>query len=201
MNGTYRRWNRKELKRTLLSFRSLVRKSHMSTDCWEWAWSLNNKGYGVLHVAGRSMLVHRVSVWVFKSDTRIRKKGCGGRGVTYCHKCDNKKCFRPSHIFAGTQSDNTRDYFRKFNPYARTHCIHGHEMTPENTFVRTAEKVKVFPEKECKTCMRNRSYKQYWKKRGVNRNRPADSVADMRSAKSALSGAIQLDDMKAVGLL
>lgn len=26
-----------------------------------------------------------------------------------CHKCDNKKCCRPSHLFRGTDLDNARD--------------------------------------------------------------------------------------------
>lgn len=30
-----------------------------------------------------------------------------------CHHCDNPQCFRPSHLFVGTQLDNIYDYLNK----------------------------------------------------------------------------------------
>ncbi len=34
-------------------------------------------------------------------------------GVIVCHRCDNKKCVRPDHLFLGSQSDNIRDCVAK----------------------------------------------------------------------------------------
>jgi hypothetical protein len=182
-------WSRPVLRRFLVSRRSI----NAETGCWEYIGGTNKpiKGYGIVRIGDRHVLVHRLSAWTFKKDPRARRKGNGGRGTVYCHKCDNPKCFRPSHIFAGSNSDNIRDYFKKFNPYARTHCIHGHEMTPENTFIRTAEKVKVYPEKECRTCMKNRSYRQYWKSKGKSIERP-NFGGDIRPFRSQMYGPIEV---------
>lgn len=36
-----------------------------------------------------------------------------GEGLYACHKCDNRRCFNPEHIFIGTQKDNIQDAMSK----------------------------------------------------------------------------------------
>jgi hypothetical protein len=34
-------------------------------------------------------------------------------GYEACHRCDNKGCLNPSHIYEGTRSENRQDIFRR----------------------------------------------------------------------------------------
>lgn len=35
-------------------------------------------------------------------------------GMFVLHKCDNKRCANPNHLFLGTQGDNVRDFCKKY---------------------------------------------------------------------------------------
>lgn len=52
----------------------------------------------------------------------------------------------------------------------KTHCPHGHEMTPENTVVTHG--FGIYPRRECRTCRRSRDARgkknKYWRARGVD---------------------------------
>lgn len=74
--------------------------------CWVWTGSRFPLGYGTVSVASRqNQGAHRVS-W------RLTQ-GPIPEGLMVCHRCDNRPCVRPSHLFLSTAKGNFDDMVRK----------------------------------------------------------------------------------------
>ena len=84
------------------NFWSKVKKdpSH-PTGCWEWTAGLN-RGYGQFPVRGdKNYRAHRFAWSIIYGAIPPNK--------FVLHRCDNRKCVRPNHLFIGTQRDNVQD--------------------------------------------------------------------------------------------
>lgn len=117
--------------------------------CIVWTASGNGAGYGAMYIAkGKRVLAHR---WSYEYYV-----GPIPDGLVLDHLCRNPKCVNPEHLEAVTQRVNTlRGKAPTAINAAKTHCLLGHEYTPENTLIRNGKR-------SCRVCKNaaNKAYHQ-----------------------------------------
>lgn len=106
--------------------------------CWLWA-AAKRDGYGIVRISGRLRNAHRVSYeWLI---------GPIPEGLELDHLCRVRACVNPAHLEPVTREENlARSPTINAN---KTHCIHGHEFTAENTYRTPSTNQRM-----CRICMK-----------------------------------------------
>jgi hypothetical protein len=78
--------------------RRFLDKVDKTDSCWNWTAS-TRMGYGAFSINRKIYSAHRVSFEMAK----------GHISGFILHKCNNRLCVNPDHLYQGTQKDNVRD--------------------------------------------------------------------------------------------
>jgi hypothetical protein len=119
-----------------------------NSGCWLWAGAWSG-GPGNVYGSARGVgNVHRFTYQFF-----IRKIP---KGLDIDHLCKTTFCCNPLHLDPVTAREN---YRRGVGNHQRekTHCIHGHEFSPENTYL-------VAGKRQCRECGR-RAMREYQRRK------------------------------------
>lgn len=76
------------------------------TECWNWTGGVHRTGYGMMWLKGKYVKPHRFG-YIIGHQTNIHDL------YIVCHKCDNRRCCNPSHLFLGSHNDNNQDMMNK----------------------------------------------------------------------------------------
>lgn len=103
--------------------------------CWEWTGPFK-RGYG-------NILIHSGKKVIFscRAHRFSYEKFVGPLGDLDClHKCDNRRCVNPDHLFKGTNKDNQTDCINKGrHPTAKLNTV---QVTEIRELLKTGQPLK-----------------------------------------------------------
>lgn len=131
-------------------------------ECVIWPGGLDKRGYGRTKYNGHGTVAHR-AVW-----TEVNGRIPDGLVLDH-YVCHDPSCVNPAHMDPTTQKVNVVE--RGWDVVdgsptrnaKKTHCIRGHEFTPENTMIYVRSPVET--QRVCRECSRAKCKAQYAKRK------------------------------------
>ncbi|MER6367372.1 HNH endonuclease signature motif containing protein [Streptomyces mirabilis] len=123
----------------------IVQDTGFKTPCLLYRGSRTDRGYGYITIAGRWFYTHRLA-WL----TLVGEIPVVEPRLVLDHLCRVPPCANIEHLELVTDRTNIlRGVSFAAENAAKTHCVRGHEYTPENTRIdaRTGERI-------CRACRR-----------------------------------------------
>lgn len=128
-------------------------KVQKTPECWIWTAAKNTDGYGRFLGDGRVVQAHRFAYEMLR--------GPIPDGLHLDHLCRVVACVNPDHLEPVTVRANLlRGNTSTARRAAQTHCIHGHEFTPENTYIKPNGC------RRCRECSRESDRRYHLRKKG-----------------------------------
>lgn len=86
---------------------NIIEKKTIKTEsgCWEWQGATNGRGYGQVRINYKLKQTHRLSWELYHMPIPS--------GMFVLHRCDNRLCCNPDHLFLGSYKDNLNDMVSK----------------------------------------------------------------------------------------
>ena len=92
---------KEKLEKIRENFENMVIKN--KEGCWDWKGSFASRGYGkITAFSPKRQITHHRASWLLHV-------GEIPKGMFVLHKCDNKRCCRPSHLYLGSHKKNMKD--------------------------------------------------------------------------------------------
>lgn len=98
--------------------------------CFIWTGPVTTKGYPMCEHRNRRGQAHRTAYLLTYGVTLTREQ-------FVCHKCDERRCWNPEHMFIGSTSENQQDSIakRRQRNTKKDFCWRGHPLSGENLYL------------------------------------------------------------------
>lgn len=119
-------------------------KVRKTDGCWPWTGLVERGGYGRLRWRRRMAMAHRVAYELstgpipegFELDHTCHTAAAARGACAGGDECPHRACVNPAHLEPVTHRTNgLRGVSFAAENATKTHCLRGHEYTPENTYM------------------------------------------------------------------